>query len=194
MISIVDYMVSSCGRRPLRNLDTRDQGLLSLLRADARLAVAELAKRLGVSRATVLNRMRRLEREGVILGYTVKLSDEIGNQPVRALMSIRVDSKCEARVIGSLRGKAVRNLDARDQGANVVVAARRRALGRGGTGEATSGVSRATVLNRMRRLEREGVILGYTVKLSDEIGNLQPVRALMTRTCPQFITQRADGT
>ena len=88
----------------MRNLDARDQCLLSLLRSDARLAVAELAKRLGVSRATVLNRMRRLEREGVILGYTVKLSDEIGNQPVRALMSIRADSACEARVIGSLRG------------------------------------------------------------------------------------------
>ena len=86
------------------NLDARDHGLLSLLRADTRLPVAELAKRLGVSRATVLNRMRRLERDGVILGYTVKLSDEIGHRPVRAHMCIRVDSAHEARVIASLRG------------------------------------------------------------------------------------------
>lgn len=88
----------------MRILDAKDQGLLSMLRADARASVADLAKRLGVSRATVQNRMRRLESDGVILGYTVKLSDEIEHPPVRALMSLRADSASEARVIASLRG------------------------------------------------------------------------------------------
>ena len=85
-------------------LDARDRGLLSLLRANARESVANLAKKLGVSRATVQNRMRRLEKDGVVLGYTVKLVDEIDKPPVRALMSIRADSSSEASVIASLRG------------------------------------------------------------------------------------------
>lgn len=88
----------------MRILDAKDQGLLSMLRADARASVADLAKRLGVSRATVQNRMQRLRSDGVILGYTVKLNDEIERPPVRALMSIRADSANEAGVIASLRG------------------------------------------------------------------------------------------
>ena len=88
----------------MRELDSKDQGLLALLRADARISVVELAKRLGVSRATVQNRMRHLEKNGVILGYTVKLSDEIENSPVRAFMNVSVNSISEAPVIASLRG------------------------------------------------------------------------------------------
>ena len=88
----------------LPDQDARDQRLLSLLRANARTPVAELAKQLGVSRATVQNRMKRLERDGIIVGYTVRLSGDIDEAPVRALMSIRADSAHEARVIASLRG------------------------------------------------------------------------------------------
>ena len=88
----------------MHSLDTNDQRLLSMLRTNARASVADLAKRLGVSRATVVNRMRRLERAAVILGYTVRLSDDVDRPPVRALMSIRADSASEASVIASLRG------------------------------------------------------------------------------------------
>ena len=88
----------------MRQLDTRDQHLLSMLRSNSRTSVADLAKQLGVSRATVQNRMQRLETDGVILGYTVKLSDELEHAPVRALMSIRASSADEADVIANLRG------------------------------------------------------------------------------------------
>lgn len=85
-------------------LDPTDQGLLSMLRADARASVVDLAKRLGVSRATVQNRMRRLEDDGVIAGYTVRIGEEIQKPAVRALMSIRAQSADEADVIAELRG------------------------------------------------------------------------------------------
>lgn len=88
----------------MRKLDAKDRGLLSMLRADARAPVVDLAKRLGVSRATVQNRMRRLENEGVIVGYTVRLGAEVQTPPVRALMSISANSADEADVIASLRG------------------------------------------------------------------------------------------
>ena len=86
------------------NLDATDQGLLAMLRDNARVPVVELAKRLGVSRATVQNRMKRLEQEGVIAGYTVRVTAEIEAPAVRALMSIRAESAGEADVIRKLRG------------------------------------------------------------------------------------------
>ncbi|MFK8029862.1 MAG: Lrp/AsnC family transcriptional regulator [Gammaproteobacteria bacterium] len=85
-------------------LDTKDQGLISMLRADARTSIVDLAKGLGVSRATVQNRLRRLEEDGVITGYTVLLGAEIEKPNVRALMSISADSASEASVILKLRG------------------------------------------------------------------------------------------
>lgn len=91
--------------------DARDQRLLSLLRTNARMSVADLARELGVSRATVQNRMQRLERDGIILGYTVKLAGDLERAPVRALTSIRADSAKEASVIANLRGNpAVTNV------------------------------------------------------------------------------------
>lgn len=85
-------------------LDATDQGLISMLRANARASVVELAKGLGVSRATVQNRMRRLEDDGVITGYTVLLGADIEKPAVRALMSMQADSVQEASVIAKLRG------------------------------------------------------------------------------------------
>ena len=75
-----------------------------MLRADARIPVVELAKRLGVSRATVQNRMRRLEENDVILGYTIAVGPSVEAAGVRAHMCIRVESAREAAVIASLRG------------------------------------------------------------------------------------------
>lgn len=86
------------------NLDARDRGLLSLLRANARTSVADMAKQLGVSRATVQARMKKLERAGVIVGYTVRLGAEIEAAQVRAMMLIRVESAAEAKIISALRG------------------------------------------------------------------------------------------
>lgn len=86
------------------SLDNTDQQLLSMLRSDARASVVDLAKRLDVSRATVQNRMRRLEKDGVIAGYTVTIGSEVDKPAVRALMSIEANSSDEADVIRSLRG------------------------------------------------------------------------------------------
>ncbi|MEM6641305.1 MAG: Lrp/AsnC family transcriptional regulator [Pseudomonadota bacterium] len=85
-------------------LDDRDQQLISLLRHDARASVVDLARRLGTSRATVQNRMNRLERDGVILGYTLVLKPEADTRSVRALMSLATQTKQEPGVIAALRG------------------------------------------------------------------------------------------
>lgn len=62
-----------CGMPTLR-LDDLDCRLLAELSADARLTQVALAARVGLSRSTVQERLKRLEREGVILGYTLRLA------------------------------------------------------------------------------------------------------------------------
>ncbi len=85
-------------------LEPKDQRLLALLRDNARMSVIDMAKTLGVSRGTVQNRMRRLENQGVITGYTVVVGTDIDQSEVRALMSIQSQSAREAEVIAQLRG------------------------------------------------------------------------------------------
>jgi DNA-binding Lrp family transcriptional regulator len=88
----------------LSNLDDKDLNLIALLRSNARMSVVNLAKHLGVSRATVQNRINKLEYDGVILGYTVKLSPDAESYPVRLFMNISVEAKSEPAVIKRLRG------------------------------------------------------------------------------------------
>ncbi len=85
-------------------LDETDRLLIAILRKDARTSVVDLARRLEVSRATVQNRMKRLERDGVIVNYTVTLKPDAEQSPVRALMSIATETKKESKVINALRG------------------------------------------------------------------------------------------
>ena len=64
-------------------MDDIDRQLISLLRQDARLSVATLANKLGVSRGTVTNRLRKLEDEQVIVGYTLRLKPEAEPDQIR---------------------------------------------------------------------------------------------------------------
>lgn len=86
-------------------MDSTDHKLLGLLRHDARMPVVKLARQLGVSRATVQNRISRLEKKGVILGYTVRVNAAQDQQNVRALISIACAAHQEASVITALRGQ-----------------------------------------------------------------------------------------
>lgn len=57
-------------------LDQFDRNILNALAQDARLSAAELAKRVGLTKTPVLARLRRLEREGYIRGYTAIIDHE----------------------------------------------------------------------------------------------------------------------
>jgi Lrp/AsnC family leucine-responsive transcriptional regulator len=54
-------------------LDATNLRLISELQADARLSLAELGRRVGLSSPAVADRLRRLESEGVITGYSVQV-------------------------------------------------------------------------------------------------------------------------
>ena len=85
-------------------MDDTDRELISLLRANARESVVALAKRLRLARATVQNRIARLEQEGTILGYTLRLKPAAEGPRVRAMMTIAVEGNSASEVLKLLRG------------------------------------------------------------------------------------------
>ena len=80
-----------------------DEALLSLLREDARASTAELARKLGLSRTTVQARIARLQAQGVIRGYTVRIDDEHERQRIRAHILLTVRPKQAAAVARALQ-------------------------------------------------------------------------------------------
>ncbi len=85
-------------------VDDLDRRLISLLRANGREPVVTLAQRLGVSRATVDSRLRRLLDSGVIVGFSVRVHDAAEATAVRAITLIAVEGRDARDAIRSLRG------------------------------------------------------------------------------------------
>jgi len=85
-------------------MDDLDRRLIALLRANARATVASIAKSLHVARGTVQNRIAKLERDGTITGYTVRLKPHVDEHRIAALMSIAVEGNRAESVLRTLRG------------------------------------------------------------------------------------------
>ena len=86
-------------------MDDTDRQLIAQLRRDARTSIAALASRLKVSRGTVTNRIKRLEDDGTIVGYTVRVRPDVQQNVIRAWMSIAVEGNQTRVVIASLLGE-----------------------------------------------------------------------------------------
>ena len=82
----------------MTSVDSLDRAILSVLRDSARAPYVDIAKSVGVTERTVRTRMRRLEDEGVIRGYTVREAG-IG---LSALIRLKVGPGTE---IGTLAGE-----------------------------------------------------------------------------------------
>lgn len=85
-------------------MDELDHQLIARLRQNARATVAELAQALKVSRGTISNRMARLEQDGIISGYTLRLKPEATPNEIRAWTSIAVEGN-QQRLIMTLLGE-----------------------------------------------------------------------------------------
>ncbi len=72
-----------------RNLSAVDGAILRELQSDARRSFAEIGKTVGLSATSVAERIRRLEHDGVIEGYQVKLSARKLGFPVTAFILAR---------------------------------------------------------------------------------------------------------
>jgi len=82
--------------------DAIDSALLAKLREDGRASTAQLARFVGRSRSSVQSRLERLERDGVIAGYTVRLGHQHELGFVRAHVMIKVGAKEARAVIAAL--------------------------------------------------------------------------------------------
>ena len=85
-----------------QTLDPLDQQLVALLKVNARLPVARLARSLGCARSTVQLRLKALEDSGVVAGYTVNLARPAATTRIHAIVLIAIDTKQEHTVIEAL--------------------------------------------------------------------------------------------
>jgi DNA-binding Lrp family transcriptional regulator len=86
---------------PHRPTDDTDRALIALLQANARASTADLARQLGVARTTVVARLAKLERDGVITGYTARLAADSA-EGVQAYVGITVSPKAQRLVMQRL--------------------------------------------------------------------------------------------
>lgn len=73
--------------------DALDRKLIALLQMNARMPTADIARRLGIARSTVHERIARLERTGAIAGYTAVLARPDTGTTVRALVMLAVEQQ-----------------------------------------------------------------------------------------------------
>ncbi|MDX6622122.1 MAG: Lrp/AsnC family transcriptional regulator, leucine-responsive regulatory protein [Solirubrobacterales bacterium] len=71
-------------------MDEIDTQILSLLRANGRASFASIGEQVGLSPHGTADRVRRLERDGVITGYTAKVDPGQVGRSVDALVDVRL--------------------------------------------------------------------------------------------------------
>ncbi len=69
-------------------LDILDKKIITNLTVDARQSARQLALKLGVSTVTILSRMKKLEKDKIILGYTVTIDHEKIGYALTAIIEI----------------------------------------------------------------------------------------------------------
>jgi len=92
------------------DLDKTDERILKNLMVDARLSARQLALKLGISTVTVLSRIKKLEREKIIKGYTALIDHEKLGYNLTAIIEIIakkdkiIDMEMEISKIGNVCG------------------------------------------------------------------------------------------
>lgn len=89
--------------RPIGIRDELDRQLIALLQTNARQSTMTLAKRLRLARSTVHERIRRLERDGVIRGYSVQLGSDPYEDHTQALALVALAQRQQRQVIDRIR-------------------------------------------------------------------------------------------
>jgi DNA-binding Lrp family transcriptional regulator len=84
-------------------MDAIDQKLISALCENGRASTAELARLVSRSRTSVQSRIERLQRDGIIVGFSVRLAPEHSLGAVRAHVMIKVGPKEARAVTAALR-------------------------------------------------------------------------------------------
>ena len=86
-----------------RVLDDTDRRILAILGANAREPIVTLARKVGLSRSAVQERIKRLERDNVISGYTVRLGPAVRKAPVSAYLLLYLQGPICERVAPAIK-------------------------------------------------------------------------------------------
>ncbi|WP_114766761.1 Lrp/AsnC family transcriptional regulator [Vibrio rhodolitus] len=73
-------------------MDQFDEKILTLLKQDARLSVSELAKQVNLSRSAVTARIKKLEKQGTILGYHANVASNDNAVVIKAYLALKFDT------------------------------------------------------------------------------------------------------
>lgn len=84
-------------------LDDTDNRILALLMDDARLPMANIARRLGIARTTAIARVAALEKSGVIAGYGVRLGSRRRTPALQAYVGVSIDPHSSAHFVAFLQ-------------------------------------------------------------------------------------------
>lgn len=84
-------------------LDAKGWRILKELQLDARLSMAELGRRVGLSTPAVAERVRNLEAAGVLKGYRAEIDLEKVGLPIRAVVRVSVVGDVLARITALVR-------------------------------------------------------------------------------------------
>lgn len=71
-------------------LDATDLKIVEMLEKDGRMSFREIAKKLGISEGTVYNRIKRMQRDGVIKGFSVRSDPMKLGRDLVAVIGLRV--------------------------------------------------------------------------------------------------------
>jgi Lrp/AsnC family leucine-responsive transcriptional regulator len=73
------------------NLDQIDRKVLTFLQNDGRMSVVDLAERIGLSPTATTERVKRLTREGYILGYGARLNADLLGRGLLVFIEVKLD-------------------------------------------------------------------------------------------------------
>ncbi|MCU4175051.1 Lrp/AsnC family transcriptional regulator [Carboxylicivirga sp. N1Y90] len=76
----------------MKNLDQTDRKLLRLLQQDCRITIKELSKKLYLSNTPVYERIKKLEKRGIIKGYVALLEPEVLDRSMVVFISLSMEN------------------------------------------------------------------------------------------------------
>lgn len=94
-------------RQPVRTLDKLDRKILMLLQQDGRMAMTELADTVGLTITPCIERVKRMERDGIITGYHARVNPLALDAGLLVFVEITLSAK-SGRTFDDFRSEVVR--------------------------------------------------------------------------------------
>jgi DNA-binding Lrp family transcriptional regulator len=82
--------------------DSSDYKIIKILKKNARLPISSISQEVGVSRVTVQKKIKKLEENGIITGYTAKLNSDSFSHKIKGWILINAEANKEEKAIKSM--------------------------------------------------------------------------------------------